>query len=118
MAQLLRLKLEDASLDEIAELALRAIGPNAAAKKNIDVKDVSGNSGAKTYVCSLHKVPKCIVKVSSSKSFMSLQPITQKSSESVARYSMFFDIKNLLPSYIKGTDLFIHRYVVEACLLK
>ena len=37
MAELLQLKLEDASLDEIAELALRAIGPNASAKKNIDV---------------------------------------------------------------------------------
>ena len=57
MSELLQLKLEDASLDEIAELALRAIGPNASAKKNIDVKDVSGNSGAKTYVCSLNKVP-------------------------------------------------------------
>ena len=78
MSELLKLKLENASLDEIAELALRAIGPNASAKKNIDVKDVSGNSGAKTYVCSLHNVPKCIVKVSSSKSIMSSQPITQK----------------------------------------
>ena len=41
MAELLELKLEDASLDEIAELALKAIGANALAKKNIDVKDVS-----------------------------------------------------------------------------
>ena len=48
MSELLQLKLEGASLDEIAELALRAIGPNASAKKNIDVKNVSGNSGAKT----------------------------------------------------------------------
>ena len=43
MSELLQLKLEDASLDEIGELALKAIGPNASAKKNIDVKDVSGN---------------------------------------------------------------------------
>ena len=50
----------------------------ASAKKNIDVKDVSGNSGAKTYVCSLHKVPKCIIKVISTKSIKSSQPITQK----------------------------------------
>ena len=57
MVQLLKLKLENASLDKIAELALKAIGPNASAKKNIDVKDISGNSGAKTYVCSLHEVP-------------------------------------------------------------
>ena len=37
MSELLKLKLEDASLDQIAELALRAIGQNASAKKNIDV---------------------------------------------------------------------------------
>ena len=36
MAELLQLKLEDASLDEIAELALNAIGQNASAKKNIN----------------------------------------------------------------------------------
>ena len=33
MAEPLELKLEDASLDEIAELALKAIGVNASAKK-------------------------------------------------------------------------------------
>ena len=41
MSEPLKLKLEDASLDEIAELALKAIEPNASAKKNIEVKDVS-----------------------------------------------------------------------------
>ena len=37
MAEILELKLEDASLDEITELAFKAIGANASAKKNIDV---------------------------------------------------------------------------------
>ena len=107
MSELLQLKLEDASLDEIAELALRAIGPNASAKKDIDVKDVSGNSGAKTYVCSLNKVPKCIVKVSSSKSIMSSQPITQKRvslATEVLRYQ-----KLAPPIMLKGTDFHIER---------
>ena len=94
-------------MDEIAELALRAIGPNASAKKNIDVKDVSGNSGAKTYVCSLHRVPKCIVKVSSSKSIMSSQPITQK------RVSLATEVlrhQKLAPQVIlKGTDFHIEH---------
>ena len=107
MAELLELKLEDASLDEITELALKAIGANASAKKNIDVKDVSGNSGAKTYVCSLHKVPKCIVKVSSSKSIMSSQPITQK------RVSLATEVlrhqKLAPPIILKGTDFHIER---------
>ena len=98
MVVLLQVKLEDASLDEIAELALKAIEPNASAKKNIGVKDVSGNSGAKTYVCSLHKVPKCIDKVSSSKSIMSSQPITQK------RVSLATEVlrqQKLAPNYVK-----------------
>ena len=47
MAEILELKLEDASLGEIAELALKAIGANASAKKNIDVKDVSGGKMSK-----------------------------------------------------------------------
>ena len=33
MAELLQLKLEDASLDEIAELVSKAIWPNSSAKK-------------------------------------------------------------------------------------
>ena len=107
MAELLDLKLEDASLDKIAELALKAIGANASAKKNIDVKDVSGNSGAKTYVCSLNKVPKCIVKVSSSKSIMSSQPITQK------RVSLATEVlrhqKLAPPIILKGIDFHIER---------
>ena len=37
MSELLQLKLEDASLDEIAEIALKAIGQNASEKKNIDI---------------------------------------------------------------------------------
>ncbi len=107
MSELLQLKLEDASLEEIAELALRAMGQNASAKKNIDVKDVSGNSGAKTYVCSLNKVPKCIVKISSSKSIMSSQPITQK------RVSLATEVlrqqKLAPPIMLKGTDFHIER---------
>ena len=45
MSELLKLKLEDASLDEIAELALRAIKPNASSKKNIDDKDLVLDNG-------------------------------------------------------------------------
>ena len=68
MSDFIQLKLESASLDEIAGVALRAIDPNASEDKSLNVKDVSGNSGAKTYICSIDEVPKCIVKVSSSKS--------------------------------------------------
>ena len=107
MSEFLQLKLENASLGEIAELALKAIGPNASAKKTVDVKDVSGNSGAKTYICSIDDVPKCIVKVSSSKSIMSSHPITQK------RVSIATEVlrsKNIAPPIIsKGIDFHIER---------
>jgi len=107
MSEFLQLKLENASLGEIAELALKAIGPNASAKKTVDVKDVSGNSGAKTYICSIDDAPKCIVKVSSSKSIMSSHPITQK------RVSLATEVlrsQNLAPPIIlKGIDFHIER---------
>ena len=107
MSEFLQLKLENASLGEIAELALKAIGPNASAKKTVDVKDVSGNSGAKTYICSIDDSPKCIVKVSSSKSIMNSHPITQK------RVSLATEVlrsQNLAPPIIlKGIDFHIER---------
>ncbi|MDC3090421.1 aminoglycoside phosphotransferase family protein [Paracoccaceae bacterium] len=107
MSEFLQIKLENASLDEIAGLALKAIGPNASPKKTVDVKDVSGNSGAKTYICSIVDGPKCIVKVSSSKSIMSSHPITQK------RVSLATEVlrsQNLAPPIIlKGIDFHIER---------
>ena len=107
MSEFIELKLENASLGEISELALKAIYPNAPAKKTVDVKDVSGNSGAKTYICSIDDVPKCIVKVSSSKSIMSSHPITQK------RVSIATEVlrsKNIAPPIIsKGIDFHIER---------
>ena len=107
MLDFLQLKLESASLNEIAGVALKAIDPNASEDKSLNVKDVSGNSGAKTYICSIDDVPKCIVKVSSSKSIMSSHPITQK------RVSMATEVlrsQNLAPPIIlKGIDFHIER---------
>ena len=107
MSDFLQLKLESASLDDIAGIALKAIDPNASEAKSLNVKDVSGNSGAKTYICSIDDVPKCIVKVSSSKSIMSSHPITQK------RVSMATEVlrsQNLAPPIIlKGIDFHIER---------
>ena len=107
MSKFLPLKLENASLDEIAELALKAVEPNASENKSVNVKDVSGNSGAKTYICSIDDIPKCIVKVSSSKSIMSSHPITQK------RVSLATEVlrsQNLAPPIIlKGIDFHIER---------
>ena len=107
MSEFLELKLENASLDEVAELALKSVEPNSSENKSVNVKDVSGNSGAKTYICSIDDIPKCIVKVSSSKSIMSSHPITQK------RVSLATEVlrsQNLAPPVIlKGIDFHIER---------
>ena len=50
MSEFLQLKIEDASLEKIAESALKAIEPNDSADKKDDIKDVSGYSGSKTYI--------------------------------------------------------------------
>ena len=107
MSEFLELKLENASFDEIAELVRTAVEPNSSENKIVNVKDVSGNSGAKTYICSIDDIPKCIVKVSSSKSIMSSHPITQK------RVSLATEVlrsQNLAPPVIlKGIDFHIER---------
>ena len=107
MSESSKLKLENASFDEIAELVLKAVEPNSSKNKIVNVKDVSGNSGAKTYICSIDDIPKCIVKVSSSKSIMSSHPITQK------RVSLATEVlrsQNLAPPIIlKGIDFHIER---------
>ena len=40
MSEFLDLKLENASLDEIAELALKAVEPNSSENKSVNVKDI------------------------------------------------------------------------------
>ena len=57
MSEFLELKLENASLDEVAELALKSVEPNSSENKSVNVKDVSGISFAKTYICSIDDIP-------------------------------------------------------------
>ena len=65
-----QLRLKEATLSEIAEVASKLFFQNEEPQKLLSVKDVSGNSGAKTYICNEAKVPKCIVKVKSGDSIM------------------------------------------------
>ena len=57
------LYLKDASIEEIAKVASDIIYQNKIEKKILSIRDVSGNSGAKTFICSEGDIPKCIVKV-------------------------------------------------------
>ena len=55
--------LKGSELAHIAEIAMNSLDPNRESKTLLSVKDVSGNSGAKTYICHEGDVPKCIVKI-------------------------------------------------------
>ena len=55
-----QLQLKDASFEEIAKVASDIIYKDKIEKKILSLKDVSGNSGAKTFICSDGDIPKCI----------------------------------------------------------
>ena len=69
-----QLRLKEATLTEIAEVTSKLIFQNEEPQKLLSVKDVSGNSGAKTFICNEEEVPKCIVKFKSDDSIMSSHP--------------------------------------------
>ncbi len=71
-----QLRLKEATLNEIAEVTSKLFFQNEEPQKLLSVKDVSGNSGAKTYICNEAEVPKCIVKVKSVDSIMNSHPNT------------------------------------------
>ena len=71
-----QLRLKEATLSEIAEVTSKLFFQNEEPQKLLSVKDVSGNSGAKTYICNEAEVPKCIVKVKSVDSIMNSHPNT------------------------------------------
>ena len=68
--------LKHASLDQILNTAKIALRQNGIAHSSLGIRDVSGNSGSKTYLCSDGDLPKCIVKVSSGNSIINSHPLT------------------------------------------
>ena len=71
-----QLQLKEATLSEIAEVTSKLFFQNEKPQKLLTVKDISGNSGAKTYICNEEDVPKCIVKIKSGDSIMNSHPNT------------------------------------------
>jgi hypothetical protein len=63
-------QLKGASFEKIAEVASQSLFQEQKRRNVLSVKDVSGNSGAKTYICSEGDNPKCIVKVVDGESIM------------------------------------------------
>ena len=70
--------LTNASLDQILATANAALKRSGVAHSSLSIRDVSGNSGSKTYLCSDGELPKCIVKVSAGNSIMNSHPLTIK----------------------------------------
>ena len=60
----------------IAHTASEALTGDAASVAELSVKDISGNSGAKTYLCLDGELPRCIVKVQSGGGIMDSHPNT------------------------------------------
>jgi hypothetical protein len=74
--QKIDMALKGASSDQILDCAFIALKTNSINYSSLSVRDVSGNSGAKTYLCSDGDMPKCIVKVSSGDGIMNSHPFT------------------------------------------
>ena len=70
--------LKNATLEKIAETASTIFYKHEKEKKTLSIKDISGNSGAQTYMCSDGNNPKCIVKIKGAESIMSSHPNTEK----------------------------------------
>ena len=101
------LTLKNASLEKIAATASAVIYRNTQKKKNLSIKDVSGNSGAKTFICMDDEVPKCIVKVKGDNSIMSSHPNTEKR---VVLATEVLRKHNIAPSILmRGADFHIEK---------
>ena len=70
------IKLKGASLADIEKVASDVISTVDGKKTSLSVKDASGNSGAKTFICNQGKISRCIVKVAEQKSIMNSHPNT------------------------------------------
>ena len=101
------LTLKNASLEKIAATASEIIYRNKQKKKILSIKDVSGNSGAKTFICMDDEVPKCIVKVKGDNSIMSSHPNTEKR---VVLATEVLRKHNIAPSILmRGADFHIEK---------
>jgi hypothetical protein len=102
-----QLQLKDASFEEIAKVASDIIYKDKIEKKILSLKDVSGNSGAKTFICSDGDIPKCIVKVKGNESIMSSHSNTFKRVSAATEILRSNGIAP--PILLKGGDFHIEK---------
>lgn len=101
------IQLKNASLAEIAEVASDVLYSGTDEQKSITVKDVSGNSGAKTYICCESEIPKCIVKVTGGESIMSSH---QNTIDRVLSATQVMQDQGIAPLVLmKGADFHLEK---------
>ena len=102
-----QLQLKDASFEEIAKVASDIIYKDKIEKKILSIRDVSGNSGAKTFICSDGDIPKCIIKVKGNESIMSSHSNTFKRVSAATEILRSNGIAP--PILLKGGDFHIEK---------
>ena len=101
------IRLKNSTLDNIAKIALNSLYHNQESKPSLTVNDVSGNSGAKTYICYERDIPKCIVKITEGKSIMNSHPNT---TTRVTAATKVLRENGIAPQILmKGADFHIER---------
>ncbi|HCH66737.1 MAG TPA: hypothetical protein DFR83_28295 [Deltaproteobacteria bacterium] len=98
--------LKGASLSEIAAVASEALFPDAPAVA-LDVKDISGNSGARTYLCRRDGTPMCIVKVVSGGGIMDSHENTHRRVHAGTEAMRSYGIAP--PVLMRGADFHVER---------
>ena len=101
------LSLKNATLKQIGKLASDIFYEHEKEKKNLLVRDVSGNSGAQTFICLENNVPKCIVKVKGTESIMSSHPNTEK--RVLLATEMLRENNIAPPILMRGSDFHIEK---------
>ena len=99
------LQLTGAAPEDIAAVASTALYPDEGADVKLSVKDISGNSGARTYLCSREDTPVCIVKVTSGGGIMDSHPNTSARVNAAAEVMREHGIAP--PVLMRGTDFHV-----------
>ena len=68
------IELSGATPELVSTTAATALSLTPEEASRVTVKDISGNSGARTYLCLVEDVPSCIVKIQTGSGIMDSHP--------------------------------------------
>ena len=99
------LSLQNSTHEQILEAVLTVLKRSDLDAQDLELKDISGNSGARTLLCLLHSVPQCIVKIQSGGGIMDSHPNTLTRVQAAAEVMRANGIAP--PVLMRGTDFHI-----------